>query len=204
MNIQGMNPLMAAPLQAQATSSSATTGTGSSSSTTDPNSASSLESTFLSLLVTELQNQDPTQPVDPTQMVSEMISLNQLDQLISINTTLSGLTGTSGATGQTSSQAASTAGALGSGSNANASALGAAPTPNPISKVGLFNPTTGAPGTVLHGSPITSRAASDTLQPLYSGAVSPAALTPAAWSNLYGNLGAPANGTNKFTAVGGR
>jgi flagellar basal-body rod modification protein FlgD len=41
------------------------------------------------LLVKELQNQDPTAPVDSTAMVGQMISLNSLDQLISINQTLS-------------------------------------------------------------------------------------------------------------------
>jgi len=52
-----------------------------SSSSTD---STSIGSTFLSLLATELQNQDPTAPVDSTAMVGQMISLNQLDQLISI------------------------------------------------------------------------------------------------------------------------
>src|ERR1700730_13933631 len=71
------------------------TGTGSGSST-----ASGVGSTFLNLLATELQNQDPTAPVDSTAMVGQMISLNQLDQLISINQTLTGPTATgTGTTG---------------------------------------------------------------------------------------------------------
>lgn len=64
-----------------------TTGTGSDSST-----AGGIGSTFLNLLATELQNQDPTAPVDSTAMVGQMISLNQLDQLISINQTVTGST----------------------------------------------------------------------------------------------------------------
>jgi flagellar basal-body rod modification protein FlgD len=52
------------------------------------NSAGGLGTTFLSLLAQELQNQDPTAPVDPTAMVGQMISLNQLEQLITINQTL--------------------------------------------------------------------------------------------------------------------
>jgi flagellar basal-body rod modification protein FlgD len=78
-------------------------------------SSSSLESTFLNLLVTELQNQDPTQPVDPTAMVGQMVSLNQLDQLISINQTLSGMStgsstaGSTSPTGQATQQAATNA-----------------------------------------------------------------------------------------------
>jgi len=59
--------------------------TGNSNSTSSSTSGSSLGTTFLSLLAQELQNQDPTAPVDSTAMVGQMISLNQLDQLISIN-----------------------------------------------------------------------------------------------------------------------
>jgi len=93
MNAQGISPLISAPLQAQTAHTNATTGTGSSVSSTSSTSSSSLQTMFLNLLVTELQNQDPTQPVDPTQMVGQMISLNQLDQLISMNQTLSSLAG---------------------------------------------------------------------------------------------------------------
>src|ERR1700733_2343133 len=75
--------------------STAPTTTATTSSST---SAAGLSSTFLNLLATELQNQDPTAPVDSTAMVGQMISLNQLDQLISINQTLTGPTGT-GTTG---------------------------------------------------------------------------------------------------------
>jgi flagellar basal-body rod modification protein FlgD len=70
---------------------SPTTGTATSS-----NPAGTLGTTFLNLLSTELQNQDPTAPVDSTAMVGQMISLNQLDQLISINQTLTASAGTTG------------------------------------------------------------------------------------------------------------
>lgn len=65
----------------------ATAGSDSSSGSTgsDSYSVDNIGSTFLNLLVQELQNQDPTQPMDPTAMVGQMISLNQLDQLVSIN-----------------------------------------------------------------------------------------------------------------------
>jgi flagellar basal-body rod modification protein FlgD len=57
-----------------------------------------LDTTFLNLLAKELQNQDPTAPMDSTAMVGQMISLNQLDQLISINQIVTGSSkpGTSG------------------------------------------------------------------------------------------------------------
>jgi len=62
-----------------------TNNTQSASNTSPDSSLQSIESTFLTLLVQELQNQDPTAPMDSTQMVGQMISLNQLDQLASIN-----------------------------------------------------------------------------------------------------------------------
>jgi flagellar basal-body rod modification protein FlgD len=78
------------------TKANATTGSsGSSGSDSNSLSVDNLGSTFLQLLSQELQNQDPTSPIDPTQMVGQMISLNQLDQLIGINQTLTDATGTS-------------------------------------------------------------------------------------------------------------
>jgi flagellar basal-body rod modification protein FlgD len=73
---------------------SSTTPTTSAGSTSSSNSANSVAATFLNLLSTELQNQDPTDPVDSNEMVSQMISLNQLDQLISINQAITGSSGT--------------------------------------------------------------------------------------------------------------
>lgn len=97
MNIQGYSPTITAPLQAQATGANAASGSngtsGSSGTGNSGLSSNNLQATFLNLLVTELQNQDPTQPVDPTQMVGQMVSLNQLDQLISINQILSSMAG---------------------------------------------------------------------------------------------------------------
>ncbi len=71
----------------------ATTGSSSSTTANDGLTGTSTGSTFLNLLVKELQNQDPTAPMDSTAMVGQMISLNQLDQLISINQVLSTATG---------------------------------------------------------------------------------------------------------------
>lgn len=47
------------------------------------------QSTFLQLLVAQLQNQDPTQPQDPTAFVSELAQFNEVQQDITIanNTT---------------------------------------------------------------------------------------------------------------------
>lgn len=88
MNIQGIHPMVMAPVKAESAGGSSAAGTSGSSTSASGTSASSLQSTFLNLLVTELQNQDPTSPVDPTQMVSQMVSLNELNELVSINQTL--------------------------------------------------------------------------------------------------------------------
>lgn len=65
------------------------------SASNSDSSLQSIESTFLTLLVQELQNQDPTAPMDSTQMVGQMISLNQLDQLASINQVVTDALGSS-------------------------------------------------------------------------------------------------------------
>jgi flagellar basal-body rod modification protein FlgD len=134
MNIQGFSPAIAAPIQGQsANAAAATSGSNSSSSGTSGTSSSSLESTFLNLLVTELQNQDPTSPVDPTEMVSQMVSLNSLDQLISINQTLSNMS-TGSSTSPGSAQGSTTAGQNPSAQTNGPSSVAS----NPISSVAQF------------------------------------------------------------------
>ncbi len=89
-----------------------TTTTSATSNSASQTSLNALGSTFLKLLTQELQNQDPTAPVDSTQMVGQMISLNQLDQTASINQLLTTVFG--------SSSAAGTGSATGTGSSQNA------------------------------------------------------------------------------------
>jgi flagellar basal-body rod modification protein FlgD len=43
------------------------------------------ESTFLTLLVSQLKNQDPLNPTDSTQFVTQLTGYSQLEQLININ-----------------------------------------------------------------------------------------------------------------------
>lgn len=54
---------------------------------------------FLTLLVTEMQNQDPTADTDPNEYINQLVNVNSLEQLISINQTLSGAVGTASPTG---------------------------------------------------------------------------------------------------------
>jgi flagellar basal-body rod modification protein FlgD len=66
------------------------------------------ESTFLQLLVSQIQNQDPLNPTDSIQFVGQLVQFSQLEQLLGINqgvtslvTDLSPSTGTTGTTGTT-------------------------------------------------------------------------------------------------------
>jgi flagellar basal-body rod modification protein FlgD len=60
----------------------------SSSTTTSSDSVTISSSDFLTLLVTELKNQDPTASTDPNEYVNQLVAVNSLEQLIDINTTL--------------------------------------------------------------------------------------------------------------------
>jgi flagellar basal-body rod modification protein FlgD len=59
-------------------------GAGTGSSTTNVTS-----NDFLTLLVSEMRNQDPTQPTDPNAYIQQLVQVNSLQQLISINSELS-------------------------------------------------------------------------------------------------------------------
>jgi flagellar basal-body rod modification protein FlgD len=51
-------------------------------------SASVSANDFLTLLVTEMKNQDPTANTDPNEYINQLVQVNSLEQLISINQTL--------------------------------------------------------------------------------------------------------------------
>ncbi len=68
---------------------SSSNATPTSSNGVDPNS-------FMTLLVAEIQNQDPTQPMDPTTFMSQLVQLNELQQTIQINQLLQQNFGTTG------------------------------------------------------------------------------------------------------------
>jgi flagellar basal-body rod modification protein FlgD len=78
----------ATPAAAKA-ATSATSGTASSSGSSSSSAASSSSditaNDFLTLLVSELQNQDPTQPTDPNEYITQLAQVNSLEQLVSIN-----------------------------------------------------------------------------------------------------------------------
>jgi flagellar basal-body rod modification protein FlgD len=82
----------------------ATNGSGSGAGST--NSATISSNDFLTLLVTEMQNQDPTANTDPNEYINQLVQVNSLEQLISINQTL-----TSDSTTPTSSAVGASGGA---------------------------------------------------------------------------------------------
>jgi flagellar basal-body rod modification protein FlgD len=88
------------------------------SSNNDSSSSSATISAndFLSLLVTEMQNQDPTADTDPNEYINQLVQVNSLEQLIDINQNLTTALGSSGSpTGQ--APGASAAGASAGGSS---------------------------------------------------------------------------------------
>ena len=114
------------------TSSTASSGTSGSTGTSGTSADSSTISAndFLTLLVTEMQNQDPTANQDPNEYINQLVQVNSLEQLIDINQTLTtGLGGTtSGTTGGTGSGtgAAGSAPGLSSGAVPSGAAAGVA------------------------------------------------------------------------------
>jgi flagellar basal-body rod modification protein FlgD len=159
LNTLKPNAAMAKSTTAAGKNAKATSTSSSASSTASSSSAAGVGSTFLSLLATELQNQDPTAPVDSTAMVGQMISLNQLDQLISINSTLttSASTGTTGKAAQAAAAPASGASADNVASTLSpAAALAAAQSQLPFDPNTLMplNSATGKPNAL--GSSINS------------------------------------------------
>jgi flagellar basal-body rod modification protein FlgD len=59
----------------------------------DSSSATISANDFLTLLVTEMQNQDPTDQTDPNEYIDQLVQVNSLEQLIDINQNLSTVLG---------------------------------------------------------------------------------------------------------------
>jgi flagellar basal-body rod modification protein FlgD len=68
-----------------------TSASSSSSSTSGTQSASSTEDRFLKLLVTQMQNQDPLNPLDNAQVTSQMAQLSTVTGIEKLNTSLAAM-----------------------------------------------------------------------------------------------------------------
>jgi flagellar basal-body rod modification protein FlgD len=64
--------------------SGADASANSSASTASRSSSLANETTFLQLLVAQIKNQDPTQPMDSTAFLSQLAQFSQLEQLVGI------------------------------------------------------------------------------------------------------------------------
>ena len=84
--------LLSSPAATQQTADSSSTSGSDASS----NSATITANDFLQLLVTEMQNQDPTANTDPNEYIDQLVQVNSLEQLVQINQDLGGLSSTSG------------------------------------------------------------------------------------------------------------
>ncbi len=125
--------LLTKPPQANANArpmaATANTGTSSDSAT---NSAAISANDFLTLLVTEMQNQDPTATTDPNEYINQLVQVNSLQQLIQINQTLSSSlggspTGTSAQVAQKTQAMDSSSSALHSNANPHADSTAGIP-----------------------------------------------------------------------------
>jgi flagellar basal-body rod modification protein FlgD len=106
-----------------ASSASGASGTNNSSGSST-NSATVSANDFLTLLVTEMKNQDPTANTDPNEYINQLVNVNSLEQLIGINQTLSSAFGSpasasgNGASPQVSTAASSAGNSVASATSA--------------------------------------------------------------------------------------
>ncbi|RFU47504.1 flagellar hook assembly protein FlgD [Paraburkholderia sp. DHOC27] len=90
-----VSPLMNDTMSNNSSTNSTNSATGSTSSSSSSSASNTtgagLQSTFLQLLVTQLQNQDPTNPMDSSQMTSQLAEINTVTGISQLNTSLSSL-----------------------------------------------------------------------------------------------------------------
>jgi flagellar basal-body rod modification protein FlgD len=148
---QVLTPLDSSSSSGSSTSSSSSIGASSGSATISAND-------FLQLLVTEMQNQDPTDETDPNEYIDQLVDVNSLEQLISINQTLTGAFGTPSTGSGGDAASAQTAGASSASPSAgspSSAPLGRAIAPAPASIRGAMGalPSAGAQTSAAAQSP---------------------------------------------------
>lgn len=71
----------------------ATMNSDSSTSTSSATSSEELQDQFLTLLTTQLQNQDPTDPLDNSEMVTQLAQISTISSIEEVTSTLEGISG---------------------------------------------------------------------------------------------------------------
>ena len=98
-----------ADLTTSATTAGSTTGTATTSTATIAATDNlGNETTFLQLLVSEIQNQDPTQPMDSSTFLSQLAEFSSVEQLIGIRQDVSLLDPTTASTTTTPATSSTT------------------------------------------------------------------------------------------------
>jgi flagellar basal-body rod modification protein FlgD len=118
-------------LPAAATAASTSTSTSSTASTGDSSSLGN-QSTFLQLLVAQLKNQDPTQPLQGTEFVTQLATFSDVEQNLAVRQDVDALSnkllGSVPSGGTIASGAAVSTSAADAAAAASAAATGAAST----------------------------------------------------------------------------
>jgi flagellar basal-body rod modification protein FlgD len=164
-------------------------------------SAADLQTTFLKLLVTQLQNQDPTNPMDSSQMTSQLAQISTVSGISTLNTSLTSLSAQLNASQQLQAGGLIGQGVLTSGNTLQVEAA--------TDSAG--NPTTFAtpigvqfPAAVSDATVTISDANGNVVRTLDIGAQS-AGVVPIAWdgNDSTGTAEPAGNYTFKVTAAGG-
>ncbi len=164
------------PLDTTTNGASGSTSTSSSNSASTPSNSLDANS-FITLLTTELQAQDPLNPLDPTQFVDQLTDLNSLQQLIQIRTDLDSLAGTT----STPTDGSGTASGDVTGPAAGIGAASATSPSNTIAKLASALGDQNAAQSAATAGPSLS-----SLQALLNSSV---AASPNAAANFYSKLG---------------
>jgi flagellar basal-body rod modification protein FlgD len=118
--MQALHHSTMSPVTALDSPSGASGSSGASSSSGSSSSDTTVTANdFLTLLVAEMKNQDPTSDTDPNAYIDQLVQVNSLQQLIQINQDLGGLSSSSSSSSSSNSDS-------NGGSNPSSQAIDAA------------------------------------------------------------------------------
>jgi len=153
---QALSAGSSAPMDTSTSGTSTTSGTSSSAAAATGDSATISANDFLTLLVTEMQNQDPTAQTDPNEYINQLVQVNSLEQLIDINQNLSTALGSSGGTSSGSSGTTQASGAQTSVTGAKTAGASIAGVSAAAHKAGALTATHAGASSLTGSSPAAS------------------------------------------------